>query len=430
MVAADLVDGLVERSGTLKRELVQFAFQRRYRQALDAALSPHRVHGLVVADEEELVRTIDRFVLQHRLGNGLTVLDEFVAARDDLSEAERHLLLGWRDVVEGIFEVVRLDPDALVMDNLVDELTYRVRSNMGMGVLRELRPGSFVIGRLVPLADIWLVSGTLTAYQKQAREVLYKAAADVAMRHPELALRNPDRLRRAWEIQREDRDRFIRFFGADMVVFPATQVPNRMRDYYVFSRRETLAELAARGKTPKRLGHPLRFDWPPELVQLGTVAAIYDDIEGLRFFGGFDDFEQAFADPSALGWHRYLQRVLDYLDDDSVSPLPFRRLAERDLDRASVVMQTVLQRPSFDWRRDGEKLMRERKASFFRRPPLPRVLPLSDRLAPYVGRTNVEHGSNEGALCSQDPQEQVPGGSISPGRRSGQRSARRRSRRR
>ena len=81
VLAGDLVDDLVERSGTLKRELLEFAFRPRYRQALDAALSAHRVHGVVVADEDELVTTIDRFVLQQRLRNGRTVLDEFVAAR-------------------------------------------------------------------------------------------------------------------------------------------------------------------------------------------------------------------------------------------------------------------------------------------------------------------------------------------------------------
>jgi hypothetical protein len=79
--------------------------------------------------------------------------------------------------------------------------------------------------------------------------------------------------------------------------------------------------------------------------------------------------------------------VLDYLDDDSVSPLPFRRLAEQDADRASEVLGRVLRRRGFDWHRDGEPLMRERKTWFFEQPPLPKVVPLGDRLAPYAGRT-------------------------------------------
>ena len=89
--------------------------------------------------------------------------------------------------------------------------------------------------------------------------------------------------------------------------------------------------------------------------------------------------------PALLDQPRYRQRVLDYLDDDSVSPLPFRRMADRDPLRASDVLRRVLGRKSFDWQRDGEKLMRQRKRSFFDRAPLPRLLPISTRLAPYVG---------------------------------------------
>jgi hypothetical protein len=428
VLAADLVDDLVERSGTLKRELLEFAFHPRYRQALNAALSAQSAGGVVVADEDELVRTLDRFVLLHRLSNGRTVLEEFVAARNDLPEAEREMLLGWHDVVEGIFEVVRHDAGAMVVDNLVDELTYRVRSNMGMAVLRRLRPGSFVIGRLVPLGLLWLVSGALATYQKGAREALYETAAEMAQEHPRLAFRNPDRLRRAWEMQRSDRDRFVRFFGADIVVLPGSQLPDQMQDYYAFSRRETLAELAARGEVAEYPDQSTRFNWPLELVQPGSVAVIYDEAEGLGYFTGFDDFEQAFADPGVLSQPRYRQRVLDYLDDDSVSPLPFRRLAERDPDRASLVMQTVLRCSTFDWRRDGEGLMRERKSSFFQRAPLPCVLPVSRRLAPYVVRMNPGRQDGGGDLCNQ-----VPGGlqsrpSSPPRRPPPQRSAKRRGR--
>ena len=94
-----------------------------------------------------------------------------------------------------------------------------------------------------------------------------------------------------------------------------------------------------------------------------------------------------FISPSALDQCRYRQRVADYLDDDSVSPLPFRRMAEHDTSRATEVLRLVLGRKSFEWQRDGEKLMRVRKASFFERTPMPRLLPLR-RLAPYARHKN------------------------------------------
>jgi hypothetical protein len=90
--------------------------------------------GPVVTDEQRLVMAIDHFLLQFRLRNGRTVVEEFVTANPELPETEREMLLGWRDVVEGIFEVRGRDGAALVVENLIDDLTYRVRSNMGTAV--------------------------------------------------------------------------------------------------------------------------------------------------------------------------------------------------------------------------------------------------------------------------------------------------------
>ena len=59
------------------------------------------------------------------------MVERFAASRPELPGDERELLLGWRNVVDGIFEVRSLDGDALVTENLIDELTYRMHSNMG-----------------------------------------------------------------------------------------------------------------------------------------------------------------------------------------------------------------------------------------------------------------------------------------------------------
>ena len=166
-----------------------------------------------------------------------------------------------------------------------------------------------------------------------------------------------------------DRDRFVRFFGTDMVLIPGTALAERMRQYAAFSRREVLAQLAGQ-EAPAVANRPLvELDFPRDLVESGTVAVIYDETDGLAFFAGFGEFERAFTEPTLLDQPRYRQRVVDYLDDDSVSPLPFRRMADRDPLRASEVFRRVLRRKSFDWQRDGEKLMCQRKRSFFDRAP-------------------------------------------------------------
>jgi hypothetical protein len=77
--------------------------------------------------------------------------------------------------------------------------------------------------------------------------------------------------------------------------------------------------------------------------------------------------------------------VLDYLDDDSVPPHVFHRLAARDADYASAVFRTLLRRLGFTWERDGETPLGERKKSFFARPSRPSTSVISERLVPYVG---------------------------------------------
>jgi hypothetical protein len=295
------------------------------------------------------------------------------------------MLLGWRDVVEGIFEVVRRDGDVLIVTNLVDELTYRVRSNMGGEAFRVFRPRSYMIARFVPMGGEWLVSGVIHPIARGRQKVAYAIAADLAMKYPELVFRNPAFLERGWELQRIDRERFVRFFETDMALIEGTELAERMRQYAAFSRREVLAQLAAQEIDSLANRSLVEFDFPPDLVESGTVAVIYDETDGLAFFGGFGEFERVFTEPALLDRPRYRQRVVDYLDDDSVSPLPFRRMADRDPFRASEVFRRVLGPKSFDWQRDGENLMRQRKRSFFARAPQPRILPISTRLAPYVG---------------------------------------------
>jgi hypothetical protein len=379
----DVVD-LVGRSGELKAELVEFSQKPKYEQAFYEVASEHLGEDYAIG-EGKLIDILDRFVLQHRLRSGQTIVEQFVASRPDLAAPERDMLLGWRDVVEGIFEVGRRDGDVLIVTNLVDELTYRVRSNMGGEVFRVLRPRSYMIARFVPVGSEWLVSGVIRPIARNRRKVAYAMAADLATKYPTFVFRNPTLLERGWELQRSDRERFVRFFETDMVLIPGAELAERMRQYTAFSRREVLAELASQ-KRDRFVKRPLaEIDFPPVLVQSDTVAVIYDETEGLSFFGGFGEFERAFTESALLDQRHYRQRVLDYLDDDSVSPLPFRRMADRDPVRASEVLRRVLGRKGFDWQRDGEKLMRERKRSFFDRAPQPRVLPISTRLAPYVG---------------------------------------------
>ena len=67
------------------------------------------------------------------------------------------MLLGWRDVVEGVFEIRERDGEAIIAVNLIDELTYRVYSNAGPVALAPMEPGCFMIARIVPIGVGWML---------------------------------------------------------------------------------------------------------------------------------------------------------------------------------------------------------------------------------------------------------------------------------
>ncbi len=71
---------LIERSAELKRTLVDFALSPRFERHLEQfkleAADPYQE-----LSEGETIGVIDRFALQHRLPNGKTMLDRFLAGR-------------------------------------------------------------------------------------------------------------------------------------------------------------------------------------------------------------------------------------------------------------------------------------------------------------------------------------------------------------
>ena len=373
----------IDRAGELKRELVEFSQQPRYSRALGEVLADQQGDSGML-DEHQLMMLWDYFVLEHPLRNGRTVLEQFVDARRDLSESERAMLLGWRDVVQGPFEVQKRDGPALIVVNLVDELTYRVKSNLGRSALRQMPRRSFLITRLVAVDDDWMLSGPTSVLRPADREVAYRLALDLALRIPEAVYRNPEKLAAAWKIQQADRERFVRFFGSDLVVLPGDQVSERMGEYFSFCHEEV--SLTATPSVPLAGGAALPdLEFPPDLTEAETVALIYDEVDGLGFYAEFGLVESVFADPDLLRLPAYREQVLTYLRDDTVHPLVINRLADRDPHRASVTFRRLLHKPRFDWTRDGEGLLRKYKAAHFDRPARPRVSPVSARLAAYAG---------------------------------------------
>jgi hypothetical protein len=181
---------LVRRCGELKGELVAFTRASRF------------ARRVVWTD----VNRIDHFILQKRLPDGRTMIDLFVPSRPVLSENERLIVLGWRNVVETVIEVRGHIDDTVEGVGVIDELPYRVHSTKPV---RRLEVGSFLITRIVPVAADWLFSGESQSFPASSRRAVLRLAAQLAVDFPALLFRNPDVLAQARKQQAADRRRFM-----------------------------------------------------------------------------------------------------------------------------------------------------------------------------------------------------------------------------
>ena len=373
--------GLLDRCSVLKRQLVEFARSGRFSGQLRRALREGS-RGAAV-DEADLINITDHFILQRPLPGGGTVVETFVSAHPELAETDRQMLLGWREVVEGVFEIRDRDGEAIIAVNLIDELTYQVYSNAGPAALASMEPGYFLITRIVPIGIGWMLSGTSQTLSPAQRAAALQVAAELAVGHPRLVFRNPEKVAQGWELARKQRAMFIEFFGSDLIVVPGPEVASRMNGFFTWYTRRVLeeagsvtgsldADVAAR--TPA-------FRVPDDLASAPTVALVCDETEGLTFLANFALVREAFEDPGLVVGREHRQAVLGYLQADSISAQPFRRLAGADTARASQLFQQLLNKPGFSWERDGEPLLREHKPWCFGAEPQPPLTPLSSELA-------------------------------------------------
>ena len=372
---------LIERSAELKRDLVDFACSPRLERSLAAAMLKA---GLEEVEEADAIGTIDRFALQYRLPDGQTVVDRFVASRPDLDVADRELLLGWRDPVEGIFEIRSKDGDAIILLNLLDDLEYRTYSNMGRAAFRPLPRGGFVHARLVPIRPVpgvWLVSGTMSAYRKSGAVQVARAAMEAATRRPELVFRNPEKVEQGWEQMRQDRAGFVAFFGGDELILPPAEITERLNAYYRHRQEAALARQPARRRPPNLPGLDVpAFELPPGLAEADSIGIIYDETDGLNFYPEYGMLRDLFGNPALAADKRYADALRGYLQSETIAPLPLQRLAAAHPDTVDAVFRKILRRRDFSWTEHGEALMRRRKAWYYQREPRPGVSVIGDRL--------------------------------------------------
>jgi hypothetical protein len=121
---------------------------------------------------------------------------------------------------------------------------------------------------------------------------------------------------------------------------------------------------------------PLRAELPEELLRNPDVGMLYDPLEGISFLYDYREFVDIFRHPEQhLGREETGVFLLDYLEDEAVSDLPFRRLAAKFPDNFKKVFYYYSD--DIDFYGEGvDDLMREFKPESFDK--LPHTVVLMD----------------------------------------------------
>lgn len=383
----ETVEQLIARSGDLKGELVEYGQGPRFAKQFNARVKNASRSGDPTA-EQQIVLAIDHFVLQDRLADGRTVVERFVAEHSaSLAEHEREMMLGWRDVVEGPFEYRGLDQGDAVLHNLLDDLTYRVRSNMGTAPFEQLETGMFALGRIVPVhpaSGLWLVSGHFVPFAASAAEHIAMTALETVLAKPAVVQRNPELLRQSWEQAADEHADFTAMFGSDLLILPPGEAADKLREFRRHRRNKAATNQAGHPADLVATDSETEDEYsalPQAFLEMGSVAILYDEADGLSCCGEYARLDALFADPSLRRDYTYLKLLREYLADDTIPPVAIRRLVRRHPEGADPVFRALLRKSDFSWDRDGEELLRERKKRNFDREAVPAIALIGDRLS-------------------------------------------------
>ncbi len=303
------------------------------------------------------------------------IIDLFVADQPALSAADRRMVRQWKDVRRGVFRIDARKGRRTRMHNLIDDFDYQILITGGAGDdLEAFAPGTFLSAVIVPLMNAWTLSGAQMLLGAIDPRAAYGLAADLAMKWPAEFFRNPRHLERSREFGRLRHERFVSIFGHSWVVGTAPEIEDAHRRFVVESNRLSVAK--GKASPADFAGVRPSIELPPELRSAESVGMLSHPEQGLFFLAEFRRFLDTFAEPARADVAGNRRRVLKYLEDKSIPAVVFEMVAGAEPDKATETLRRVLGDPHFDWRRDGDRLLREHKPRHFERQPSPSVLAL------------------------------------------------------
>ena len=166
-------------------------------------------------------------------------------------------------------------------------------------------------------------------------------------------------------------------------MLPTLEAEGRLNAYYKM-RRDSARAARGRHRAVSETGETT-FVMPDGFFEFDTVGIIYDETDGFIVVPEYGMLRAMFANPELAADPSHANVLRAYLREDSIPPLPLRRMAAAFPGSVDAVYQRVLGNRNFSWQHNGGGLLRKRKPGHYKAEPTPGVAVLSDRVMALAG---------------------------------------------
>jgi hypothetical protein len=378
------VDDIFERSIALKQALIDFVLDAEgaiasalevYSASRFAQIAQSPAHNLM---PHEMVT--ESFLTAGKVGNK-TPIDLFLEHEPQLTEGDRQLLKQWHRSFPGLFVVVQVLPNGLELMNWLTAKHYGVQISQTQ--LARLTVGEILLTYLTPVTDQQWICSKIVGLGKLGKPKLAVAIGNFKQCYGDYLYSDaPELLTEAWRSVEQYHQDFVDFFSTDELTLPGYQWAKQLTAFQegLTQRRleaagidssKTLAQLAEEaGLPPEKMTEdmtgteqaPIKLvnptvELPNSLKKAEHVTALTHPRWGQTFLSTYWGLKAILEAPHLEPSAETL--ILQCLRDPQVNAHIWHRLAQQYPVVLERVLQSVLQRSTFNLKADLDPLLQE-----------------------------------------------------------------------
>lgn len=373
-------DELLDRAGNLKEALVVYASSPGFARRLSQAMSDFS--GLGGGEQNQWAEAVESLLYDPDQGGREPLLDRYLRTNKNIEPDERLVYEGWRARnVIGVFRVDARKGARLSLHNLIDQMDYDSYATAGAEAISFVQRGGYVMTRLVPIGDLWTISGTMRLFGPRDLPGVQTLAASLLKRFPTLVFNNPANVEQGRRIVGEHHTTFLDLFGAHIVSGTGGDI---IAAYRSFLNACSEASVAANPKASALVTAAEQIapddSFPPELAESDDVALYHHPLMGVSFLVCYGQVEAAYRTPPANAQDPAAEVLRGYVEDKTVPGYVLEDLAAKYPDTVDAAYRAALSSPGFRWEHDGVALLLLHKPNFTRDKELPGVTPVPSSL--------------------------------------------------